>query len=153
MEIIEYSAKRAEEIADLFYNAVHFIDSSIYCDEQKHAWAPSPIDYDKWKARLAHTKPFLLLIHDQVAGFIELEADGHIDCTYVSAKFQRKGVATKLLKHVIAVAKDQGLTHLYVEASIVAKPFFEKFGFVLEKENRVIRDSIMLVNYTMRMGL
>jgi putative acetyltransferase len=52
MEIIEYSSSRAKEITDLFYSSVHAIDSSIYSDREKHAWAPKPIDYDKWKSRL-----------------------------------------------------------------------------------------------------
>lgn len=97
MQIIEYSSNRAKEIADVFYQAVHSIDSSIYSEEQKRAWAPSPIDYEKWKKRLEIKRPYLLLINDHIAGFIELELDGHIDCTYVLPNFQRKGVASTLL--------------------------------------------------------
>ena len=91
MEIVEYSSNRAEEIANLFYSSVHAIDSSIYSEAQKDVWAPTPIDYGRWN---------LLLNNDQVAGFIELESDGHIDCAYVSPEFQKQGVATALLKHI-----------------------------------------------------
>jgi len=128
MTIIEYSSNRAREVTDLFFMSVHAIDSSIYSEEQKIAWAPSPIDYLFWEKRLELKRPYLLLINNQLAGFIELESDGHIDCAYVSPIFQRKGVATRLLKHVINEAKNQKLERLYVEASIVAKPLFERFG-------------------------
>lgn len=153
MEIIEYLSSKATEITDLFYESVHAIDSSIYSDEQKRAWARKPIDYDIWKKRLEHKKPYLCMIKNEIAGFIELESDGHIDCAYVSPRFQRQGVATKLLDHVIIVAKNLGLKQLYVEASIVAKPLFEKKGFLAENENRVIRHNTVLINYSMRVAI
>ena len=79
MKIVEYSSNRGKEIADLFYESVHSIDSSIYSEQQKHAWAPMPIDYINWEIRLENKKPYVLLIKNEVAGFIELESDGHID--------------------------------------------------------------------------
>jgi putative acetyltransferase len=153
MEIVEYSSNRAKEIADLFYESVHSIDSSIYSEDQKQAWAPVPIDYIKWEVRLENKKPFLLLIKNELAGFIELESDGHIDCAYVSPKFQREGVATNLLNYVKSVAKNLGLDQLYVEASIVAKPFFSKNGFLVENKNQVSINNMVLVNYSMRMEM
>lgn len=80
---------------------------------------------------------------------MELDPDGHIDCAYVSPLFQRQGVASALLKHVIGVAKKQNIKQLYVEASIMAKPLFESFGFVIKHENQVVRNNIVLLNYTM----
>jgi len=153
MKIIEYSSNRAKEITDLFYMSVNAIDSSVYSEEQKKAWAPLPIDYVAWEERLECKSPYLLLINQQIAGFIELDPDGHIDCTYVSPLFQRRGVAAKLLKHVILLAESLGLKELYVEASIVAKPLFEKHGFQTECRNEFIRNNVVLVNYSMRMAL
>lgn len=153
MQVVEYSSNSAKAITDLFYGSVHAIDSSVYSNEQKKAWAPMPIDYDKWARRLEKKKPYLVIINQEIAGFIELESDGHIDCAYVSPKYQRTGVATKLLDHVISIAKYWGLKQLYVEASIVAKPFFEKSGFLVEHKNKVIRDNIVLVNYAMRVDI
>ena len=149
MKIINYSADRAKEITDLFYSSVHAIDCSIYSQEQKQAWASFPIDYDKWSARLSCKKPFLLLMNNQVVGFIELASDGHIDCAYVSPKFQRTGVGTNLLKHILYIADQLAIEQLYVEASIIARPLFEKFGFSVQHENKVIRNNVVLVNYTM----
>lgn len=129
--------------------SVHAIDSLIYGQAQKNAWAAYPIDYGAWQNRLALTKPYLLLIDDEVAGFIELAPDGHIHCLYVSPVCQRKGVATALLHHVFCVANKLGIKQLYVEASFIAKPLFEKFGFLLQHENNVVRNTVVLVNFTM----
>jgi putative acetyltransferase len=149
MNIIEYDGSQAREITDLFYQAVHNIDSCIYTNKQKEAWATTPIEYDQWKSRLDAKKPYLLMINNEVAGFIELEIEGHIDCAYVRPKYQRMGVATALIKHVIYLAKVLGLRKLTVEASTVAKPVFKKLGFIVENKNEVIRYNTVLINYSM----
>ena len=153
MDIFEYSSNRSREITNLFYESVYAIDSSIYNDEQKAAWAPEPIDYGKWEERLSNKMPYMAFIKGEIAGFIELESNGHIDCAYVSPKYQRMGVATNLLNHVMFIAKNLGLKQLYVEASIVAKPFFEKSGFIVENKNIVYRQNVDLVNYAMRLNI
>lgn len=153
MEIIEYSSSWAKEITNLFYSSVYAIDSSVYSDKEKNAWAPKPIDYDKWKHRLANKKPYLLIIKGEVVGFIELESNGHIDCTYVLPKYQNIGVATSLLLHIVSLAQELDLKQLYVEASIVAKPLFEKFGFIVKSKNEVIRNNVVLINYSMLMKI
>ena len=153
MQIIEYSPKYAKEIIDVFHQAVHAIDASIYSYKQQQAWAPLPIDYQKWTQRLEHKQPYILLINDHVAGFIELDPDGHIDCAYVLPNYQRQGVASALLHHIICLAKKAAFSRLYVEASIVAKPFFEQFGFKLIKKNEVTINGMTLVNYSMFIAL
>lgn len=153
MKITQYSSYKANEIVNVFHQAVHAIDSSLYGEEQKKSWAPLPIDYKKWQKRFDEKKPYLLLINGAIAGFIELEPDGHINCLYVLPKFQRKGVASALLKYVIAIGIKGDINQLYVEASIVAKPFFEKYGFFVENENKVIRNNKVLINYSMCMNM
>ncbi|RDL43549.1 histone acetyltransferase [Marinomonas piezotolerans] len=149
MDIHPYSETIAREIADLFYQAVHAIDSSIYSQAQKQVWAPEPINYEQWFARLNQKKPYVAIINQSVAGFIELDDDGHIDCTYTHPDYQGMGVATSLYKHVLAQARKRNLTRLYVEASLIAKPFFEKQGFAVVKKNELIRGGITLENFIM----
>lgn len=153
MEIKLYTADRAVEIADLFHQAVHAIDESVYSMEQKEAWAPSPPDYEYWKERLGKKRPFVATIHERVAGFMELDFDGHIDCAYTHPDFQGQGVAYALYKHLLLEARSRGLKRLYVEASLLAKPFFEHRGFSVVRKNKVQRHGISLVNFTMEMYL
>lgn len=153
IDIEKYSEQYSKEIADLFYQSVHAIDSSVYTVEQKAAWAPTPIDYAFWSARLEAKKPFVAIVNNQVAGFIELDADGHIDCTYTHPDFQGMGVASKLYEHLLAEAIKRNLQRLYVEASIIAKPFFEHRGFAVFRGNAVQRHGESLVNFSMEKSL
>lgn len=54
-----------------------------------------------------------------------------------------------LINHIFKIAKENEQTLLRVDASITAKPFFEKFGFKVLKKNRVKRGNIELTNFTM----
>ena len=153
MEISVYASEHAREIADLFHRAVHAVDPQIYSLEQQEAWAPSPPDYRLWAQRLERKRPWLALIDERVAGFIELDPDGHIDCLYVHPEFQRRGVAGALYAHLEFAALQRGLTLLYVEASQIAQPFFEKRGFHTLETNRVLRDGVLLVNHSMEKAL
>jgi putative acetyltransferase len=85
----------------------------------------------------------------RVVGFIELEPDGHIDCLYVHPAFQRQGIAGRLLQHLMQEAKKRGIAQLHVEASAVARPFFEARGFALQARNSVVRRGQTLINYRM----
>ncbi|PHQ24358.1 histone acetyltransferase [Marinobacter guineae] len=149
MNIQTYSADKAREVAELFHQSVHAIDPSLYTSEQKEAWAPTPVDYASWSERLKVKQPFIALIENCVAGFIELDADGHIDCTYTHPNFQGRGVASALYEHLLTEARARNLKRLYVEASLIVKPFFEHRGFSVVKKNEVQRNGVSLVNFSM----
>lgn len=153
MQIQQYTADRAQEVADVFHQSVHGIDPDLYTGEQQEAWAPSPPDYQVWAERLSVKQPFIAIIDNRVAGFIELDPDGHIDCTYTHPDFQGRGVAGTLYDYLLREARRKGLVRLYVEASLVAKPFFERRGFALLQENKVHRNGETLINYSMEKWL
>ena len=149
IKVQPFMVDRSNEIADLFHQSVHSIDTSIYTPEQLNVWASTPPDYLLWSTRLATKKPWLAMINNRVAGFIELDTDGHIDCLYTHPHFQELGVAGALYEHLLTTAKSRGFRRLYVEASIVAKPFFERRGFTKVAENNVQRKGVKLINFTM----
>lgn len=153
IKIEPFTLERANEVTDLFHQAVHRIDPLLYTLEQQEAWAPTPPDYTQWRARLTIKQPWLAMMDNRVAGFIESDADGHIDCLYTHPDFQHQGVASALYAHLLTVAESRGLDRLYVEVSIVAKPFFEHRGFLQTAENKVHRKGITLINFTMEKRL
>lgn len=153
MDIKRYQSSWAREIADLFHSAVHAIAKDDYTQAQKAVWAPTPPDYAFWSQRLANKRPWVALINERIAGFIELDDDGHIDCAYTHPEFQGQGIASALYRKLEAQAKEQGLPRLYVEASKPARRFFAARGFVLVKRNEIVRHGVTLINYTMEKSL
>lgn len=147
--IAPYTDENATEITDLHHASVHAIDPTIYSLEQQEAWAHSPPNYPYWVKRLALKKPFMAMVEEKIVGFIELEENGHIDCAYTHPKYQKRGVMRKLYKHIKSIANKKKMQRLYVEASIVAKPFFEKRGFKTLQRNEIKKNGRMIVNYSM----
>jgi len=151
MKIRNYRDDDAVEIAQLFHGAVHALIDARYTAEELEAWAPTPPDHSHWRERLALKKPYVAEREGEIVGFIELEDDGHIDCFYTHRDHQRRGVGRRLYDHLLRKADARGIRDLHVEASDIARPFFERVGFVLEKENRIERDGQVLRNFSMRL--
>jgi putative acetyltransferase len=148
MYIRRYLERDAKEIAELFYNTIHQINSKDYTGEQIKVWAPD-LRYEFWIKRVKEKNPFVAVENGQVVGFAELDPDGHVDCAYVHHQWQGKGVASKLLAEIEKEAQSLGVKRVYTEASITAKPFFEKRGFKVIKEQQVEKRGVKLTNFQM----
>ena len=79
-------------------------------------------------------------------GFGDITADGYLDRLYVHHLHQRQGVAAALCDRLEETVKGPVTTH----ASITARPFFEKRGYRVVKEQQVERRGILLTNFVMK---
>lgn len=138
-------------IARIFTAAVQEIAPEAYTREQCDAWAPKEVDYAHWRNRCELKRPFVAMAGEHIAGFLELDPDGHIDCAYINPKFRQKGIMTSLVKHAIAVCFSCNIDKVHVEASICALPMFEKLGFTLIREHLVEIRGEKLINYSMEL--
>lgn len=145
----------AQALGEIFYRAVHAIDSAFYSSEQKAAWAPhtEKDNSERWLQRLKQKITYVAQADRRVVGFIELEPGGHIDCFYLLPEFQHKGIGRRLFLQVKADAINLGLSHLSVDASKVAEPLFAKQGFKVIKENVIEKAGQRLENKTMRVSV
>ena len=79
-------------------------------------------------------------------GFGDIDSNtGYLDRLYVHKDHQGMGIATALCDRLEASAAGLLVTH----ASITARPFFEKRGYKLVKEQQIERQGIFLTNYVM----
>ena len=84
-----------------------------------------------------------------VAGYIDLEPDGHIDHLYVHPDAAGRGVGASLIEAVVARARAAGIGRLHVEASETARSLFERLGFrVLHRRDFEVR-GVAIHNYAM----
>lgn len=136
-------------IAEIFQRAIHEIASRDYSEAQCNAWCEKKPNPSHWKQRCERKNPYIFAINGRVVGFCELDPDGHIDCTYVHPEHARKGIASQLVSHAVEAAIAKGLSRIYVEASICAKPMFEKSGFTVVEEYTVQIRGVGLKNFEM----
>jgi len=135
-----------EELATLFKRTVREIASRDYSADQIAAWAMGPDDFAE---RMAARVTFVAVEGTRLVGFIQYEPPDHIDMTYVHAERQNMGVATALLKALEDEARSRNVPTLRVEASITARPFFEKRGYAVIAQQIVHARGAAFVNYRM----
>ena len=89
-----YHPDDAPALLELFKDTVRRVNCRDYPPGQIAAWSSEEIDRAKWAARFAGRHVLLAEAADgRIAGFGELEPDGHIDRFFISADHQRKAAS------------------------------------------------------------
>ena len=128
MMIRKYQEKDCKELAKLFYDTVHFVNCKDYTKEQLDVWATGEVDMERWNASFLEHDSFVAIEKDRIVGFGDIDRTGYLDRLYVHKDVQGKGIATALCEKLEnAVSATKIVTH----ASITARPFFEKRGYLL----------------------
>ena len=146
MKLRIYRPGDLEEIYQLFYDTVHFVNRADYSPEQLDAWAPRQMDRSRWEQSLAEHETWVAWEERRIVGFGDLAQNGYLDRLYVHKDYQRQGVASMLCDQLEkACTVEKIVTH----ASITARPFFENRGYEVVRAQQVIRGNCILTNYLM----
>lgn len=137
------------DIAQLFDDTIRSINSKDYPQDEIDDWAYWATDADKWKERISHQYFIVAILNNIIVGFSSLAQDGYLDFMYVHKNYQRKGIAKFLLKVVEEKAILQKNEIIYSDVSITARPFFEKYGYIVEKQQLKKSKNKELINYKM----
>lgn len=154
--MIETRHIRPEDYADvgrIFFCAVHEGTNHVYSLAQRTAWGGLTIDLPRWKERLTTLAGFVAEVDGEPVGFITVDLTGYIDLAFVLPSAARKGVGSALLARAEHLAFIQGATDLTAAASLAARPFFEKHGWGVLKEEQVERGGVILKRYQMQKHL
>lgn len=147
MRVRMYRKEDCREIAELFYHTVHTVNAKDYTKEQLDVWVCKTVDLKQWDASLREHYSVVVVEDEKIVGFGDIDATaGYLDRLYVHAEYQNKGVATAICEQLEKQVQGNIITH----ASITAKPFFEKRGYVVVKEQGVERQGIFLKNFVMK---
>ena len=145
MTLREYRPADCKEITELFYHTVHTVNAKDYTREQLHVWATGQVDLDKWNQSFQDHYTIVAVENDVLVGFGDIDSTGYLDRLFVHADHQRKGIAAAICDRLEQAVPGTITTH----ASITAKPFFEKRGYKVVKEQQVERQGIALTNFVM----
>ena len=149
IEIRDYRNSDCAALAEIFQRAVREIARKDYSPVQLAAWAPDVRDMVAWSARCTAKPSFVAEYDGQVAGFTDLDGDGHIDMFFVNPDFQRRGVGSAMLRFLAARGGNERLKRLFSEVSITARPVFERHGFKVLAYQTVETNGQSLGNYRM----
>ncbi len=154
------------QLANVFHLSITQAAASHYSEEERAVWSPALRSDDDWLLRLAPTVTWVAEEGGLISGFINLKPivetlgsggepllSAEVDCLFTHPNFVGKGVASRLYQCLEDHALAEKVAELTVEASYLAKPFFEKQGYRVLSKNEHSRADQVLVNFSMRKKL
>ena len=151
VELRKYHPDDCEVVWELFYNTIHSVNSEDYTDSQLDAWASKEIDLYTWNERLQRNDYAVVAeLNDVIVGIGTADDAGYFDLLYVHKDYQRIGIATLISDNIENYLWSKGAQVISTDASITAKPFFEKRGYVVQMEQSVKCRGQYLTNFKMQ---
>lgn len=147
MKLRKYAKTDCAELAELFYDTVHTVNTKDYTREQLDAWATGKINLEAWNESFQAHYTVVAELDGKIVGFGDMDTTGYLDRLYVHKDYQRRSVATAICD---ALEQNSKAAELTTHASITARPFFEKRGYTVVREQQVERRGELLTNFVMR---
>ena len=141
------------EMKALYRSTIMEVCSADYDDAQRKVWSSSAEKAGRWSDMISSQYVLLAIADGQISGFASLKNGSYLDFMYVHKDFQRRGIADLLLTTIENEAVKQGASEITSDVSKTARPFFERKGYIVLKEQENLRDGIILVNYKMNKRL
>lgn len=112
--------------------AIAEIGPHAYSAEQVAAWSARHPDASRYRERVADGDVIFVAADAQgrPVAYALIAPDGHLDHLYTHPEHTRRGLAAQLLARVETYAAAHAVERLYTEASEIARPAFERAGYV-----------------------
>lgn len=133
----------------LFRDTIQNVNSKDYPADEIDDWSSWWTDHDKWQERIEKQYFIKAMIEDKIVGFSSLATDGYLDFMFTHKDYQKHGVAGNMVKKIERKAKEQGNNLIYSDVSITAKGFFERHGYIIEKQQLKKSKNKELINFRM----
>ena len=153
MNLRKYCPEDWKEVVKLFHDTVHSVNSDDYDEAQLNAWAPNDMGLIKLDNRLSGNYSVVAEKSGVIVGFGNANGPGYFDCLYTHKDYQRIGVATLIAEDIEKYFFREGIQIITTDASITAKPFFEKRGYIVQKRQNVECRGQFFTNFKMRKTL
>lgn len=142
------------ELQELYRDTVLTVNRKDYSQEEVEDWASCGQDETHWKD-LMERLYFVVAENDrkEITGFASITDEGYLHALFIHRDFQGAGWATSLLKHMEQYAAKRGIRMITAEVSETARPFFERKGYAVEREQRRKANRLCLKNYWMKKDL
>ncbi len=146
-EIRQATIDDIPEITSLFRNTIININSRDYSDKQIKVWASGADDIEKWEKRINNDYFIVAEANNQIIGFSYLTKGNYLDGLFVHKDYQRKTIASKLLRIMESRASINGFDVLKSDVSITALPFFDSHYYEVEKKQKKSFKGLVFENY------
>lgn len=122
------------EIARLHRVTIRHINSKDYPQNIIEAWS-GRTNAKRFRDSLRKCKRWVAVEDDKIIGFVDHGNNGEFWGLYVHKDYIGKGLGSRLLKIAEDSLKKQGVKVVKIEATVTARPFYEKHGYKFVKQD------------------
>lgn len=138
-----------DAIRQVFYQSIMAIRVADYTPAHLHAWAARQNLRALWKSKLAQQECFVAEHAGEILGFGSLDGKAWLDLLYIAPQAQGRGLATQLLAQLEMRASHLNFPEIWVDASVVARAFLSRRGFILHQVHAKFLDDLTFMNSLM----
>ena len=142
--------KDIQELNSLFKSTVLTVNAQNYTADEVADWASCGDISGHWEELFSHLH-FIAATDCKggIIGFSAVSREGYLHSLFVHKDWQSKGIGTLLLSEIEKAAIAYGARQITSDVSITARPFFEKHGYTMTKEQKAKANRLHLTNYRM----
>lgn len=104
------------------------IRRKVFIEEQQ---VPEELEWDKQDDSAIH---LLALLEGQPVATLRMLGDGHIGRMAVLPQYRKQGIGSSLMQTIMAIALNEGLVEVHLDAQTKAIPFYQRLDFEAEGE-------------------
>jgi GNAT superfamily N-acetyltransferase len=153
MRLRRYRLADAEALADVYRDAARNLGRRRYTPEQTRVWARHPEDLEAFRTALSEGLTLCAIVGDSPVAFGQLNPPDHIAYLYCHSEHAGNGYASAILAGLEEQAISNRVARLHVEASCVARPFFDQHGYRVVEEERPVRHGVEFLRFKMEKAL
>lgn len=138
-----------KEMQQLFVETIQHTCRKDYNQEQIEVWVASVTNDERWEHLLKDQYCIIAEADNKIAGYGSLRNGNFVDFMYVHKDYLRRGIASKIYQELEKESKRRGYSKMASDVSITARPFFEKKGFKVIRENKKEINGVEISNFHM----
>ncbi|RZS99987.1 GNAT family N-acetyltransferase [Aquimarina brevivitae] len=116
-----------------FYETVTNFGSAVFTPAEIKMYSRLATNRLYWLDRFKHSHIYNAKLNGEVVGSVCMDSEGHLDFIFVHPRYQGQGIAKELYDTIEQVSIENELDVLTTEINSFTKSFFEKNGFVINK--------------------
>lgn len=153
IEIRQATSKDLPQITSIFRDTITTVNSKDYSEQQIEVWASGADDKDKWEERIKKLYFIVAEIKNTIVGFAYLKNGNYFDGLFVHKDYQRRGIASKLIRIIESQVMMNGFEIIKSDVSITALPFFDNKYYDVKKKQKKSFKGLVFVNYIVEKAL